>query len=44
MEIVLIIEDDAATLWNKIESRPENPQYLYTVREFGYKFKVLVEA
>jgi DNA-binding response OmpR family regulator len=32
------------TLRNKIEARPENPQYLYTVREFGYKFELPVEA
>jgi DNA-binding response OmpR family regulator len=33
-----------ATLRNKIESNPQNPKYIYTVWEFGYKFDMPSEA
>jgi two-component system phosphate regulon response regulator PhoB len=32
------------TLRNKIETDPQNPRYIYTVWEFGYKFEAPLEA
>ncbi len=33
-----------ATLRNKIETDPQNPRYIYTVWEFGYKFEAPLEV